>query len=220
MDGLTEEQKQLLIDLENEVFKLSATFASNNAGTFETGTSVTPTVTLNITRKGVDVSADAYVSVTGNTTPTIAADKKSWTAVAVSSGNNSYSTLVRQGEQTVKVGTLQWNFSFYRYRGEVADVPADYPTAIKALTTQELTTATTLGSTALSANKYYLFAVRIPDERSPRFIVRHAQTGGEISGIVTGVCQVARKNNTGTEYYAYVLVPKSSSSWNFTISNS
>lgn len=201
--------------LEAETFPLTIV-QTGNAGTYEVGTSVTPTMSLSITRKGTSVASTAVVSVSPSEGVTIAQDKSGWTGPAINSGNNSFTTTVQQGGQT-KTATAAFNFTYYRYRGAIDSVPSDYAVAIKALTTKELSTTTTLGSTALAANKYYLFAVK---GDNVTFVVRHAQTGAEISGCVTGTATIEQENQQGSNTYSYVLVPASSSSWNFTISNS
>ena len=199
--------------LEAVTFPLTASYGTKNNGTYEVGTSVTPTVALNITRKGADVASSATVTVSPSGA-TVASNNKSWTAPALSSGSKSYSTSVTQGGQTVSLGSLSWSFTYYRYRGALSSVPSDYAAAIKALATKELSTSSSLGSTALAANKYYLFAVK---GSNVTFTVKHAQTGGVISGCVTGTATIAQENGAGSNVYSYVLVPASSSAWNFTI---
>lgn len=203
--------------LEDATFPL--TVAATGGGTYEVGLSVTPSVSLSITRKGQSVAEEATVSVSGVTNPNVAQDKSGWTADAVtpsSATTITATTSVTQGGKT-ETKTNQWKFTYYRYRGEVSNVPSDYAAAIKALATKELSTVTTLGSTNLSANKYYLFAVKGSDVS---FVVRHTQTGAEISGCVTGTATIEQENEQGSNTYSYVLVPASSSSWSFTISNS
>lgn len=218
--GTGADVEQRIEDLEKETFPLVVAYTANNAGTYEMGDVVYPTASYDIMRKGQDVSADARVTVTPSGVA-IASNNKRWTAPAISSGSKSYATTVSQGGQSVTLKSLTWGFTYYRYRGEVSAVPTDYPKVIKTLATQELSTGTTLGETKLSANMYYLFAVRIASQTAkPTFVVRQVGLGGIVSGCDSGVCRVARMNNTETEWYAWLLIPKSSSSWNFTISNS
>lgn len=210
--GMTEEEKQNLNDLMDEVFPLTASWASNNAGTREVGTKVVPTGTAKIERKGTDVSSSATLTVAGATV-----SGKTFTGTEISSGSKSYSGSVTQGGQTKSLGSLTWSFTYYRYRGAVSSVPTDYPTAIKALATKELSTSSTLGSTTLAANMYYLFAVK----GSATLVCRHASTDGVIGGCVTGTCTVSQENDaTKTNTYSYILVPASASQWSFKITNS
>lgn len=206
-----------IADLEDAIFPL--TVAATGGGTYEVGDRVSLAVSLSITRKGQSVASSADVSVSGVTNPQVAQDKSGWTADAVtpsSATTITATTSVTQGGKT-ETKNNQWKFTYYRYRGEVKGVPIDYAAAIKALSTKELSTTTTLGSTALSANKYYLFAVK---GDNVTFVVRHTQTGAEISGCVTGTATIEQENEQGSNTYSYVLIPASSSSWSFTISNS
>lgn len=198
-------------ELMTKVFPLTASYTSkNNSGTREVGTSVTPSAEFTITRQGKDVSASATVTAQGTT---IAADKKSWTAPAISSGSVTYSTSVTQGGQTVNLGALTWAFSYYRYYGEVDSIPTDFVAAIKGLSKQ-LSTSSVIQSTKLNANKYYLFAVK---GASVQFKVLHAEFNAPISGCITGTVTLEQENKVASNVYSYVLVPASTSSWNFKI---
>ena len=169
-------------------------------------------MSLSITRQGTSVATDAVVSVSPSTGVTIASNNSGWTGPVLTSGNNTFTTTVQQGGQTKSVDA-KFNFTYYRYRGALSNVPSDYATAIKSLA-KEFSTSASLSSTTLAANKYYLFAVK---GINVTFTVKHAQTGGTISGCVTGTATIEQENGAGSNVYSYVLVPASSSEWNFTI---
>lgn len=198
-------------DMMSTVFPLKASYVSSNSGTREVGTEVTPTASFSITRNGADVSASAIVSATGTT---IAGNNKSWTAnKSVSSGSNSFSTTVAQGGQSVSLGALTWAFTYYRYYGEVASISPDLAGTIKGLNKQ-LSTSASMGTTRLSANRYFLFAVK---GANLQFNVTHAATGAKISGCITGNIEINQENDKGKNIYSYVFVPASSSAWEFKI---
>lgn len=211
------EIESLLADLEDATFPL--TVSATGGGTYEVGTSVTPSVTLSITRKGQSVADSATVSVSGVTDPSIASGNTRWTAEAVtpsSATTLAATTTVTQGGKTADPKTNTWTWTYYRYCGAINSVPSDYAAAIKALTTKELSTTTTLGDTELAANKYYLFAVK---GNNVTFVVRDAGTKGIITGCPTGTVTIEQENEQGSNTYSYVLVPAAPSTWSFTIKN-
>lgn len=203
---------QDIADLMGSTYPLTVSWASSNAGTREVGNAIIPTGTLKIERKGQDVSASATVVITPSAT--LSADKKTFTGASISSGSVSYTAKVTQGGQSVTTSALNYSFTYYRYRGALSAVPTDYPTAIKGLATKELSTTPTLGTTDLGAGKYYLFAVK----GNVTLKCQHASTGGEISGCITGTCNIT-SDKAGTNLYSYILVPASASAWQFKIVN-
>lgn len=209
---MLENVNEEIAELQASTYPLTVAWASSNAGTREVGDAIQPTGTLKIERKGKDVSALATVEVTPSAT--LSADKKTFTGASISSGSVSYSAKVTQGGQSVTTSALNYSFTYYRYRGALSAVPTDYPTAIKGLATKELSTTPTLGTTDLAAGKYYLFAVK----GNVTLKCQHASTGGEISGCITGTCNVT-SDKAGTNLYSYILVPASSSAWQFKIVN-
>lgn len=200
-----------IADLNTAVFPLTVGWGTNNAGTYEVGTEITPTATATATRKGSDVSASATMSVSGATVSGLTATK-----TAQSSGSTSMQARITQGGQSKTTSTLNWAWSYYRYRGAIGSVPTDYAAAIVALGSTELSTTSTLGSTPLAAGKYYLFAVK----GTPNLVCRHASTDGLIGGCIKGTATIARKNGSGSDTYSYILIPASTQSWNFKITNS
>ena len=209
--GLTEQERANLNALMIEVFPLSVAYTSNNAGVREVGTLVTPTASFSATRQGSPVTPESVA-----VTPSATVDGNSWVGTPVSSGSVTYTTQITQGGQTKTLSALTWSFTYYRYRGAISSIPVDYASTIKALATKELSTAATLGSTALNAGMYYLFAVK----GVVTLVCRHAATDGIIGGCVTGTVELEQENEQGTNTYSYILVPASSNNWNFKITNS
>ena len=209
--GLTEQERANIKALMTEVFPLSVAYTRHNAGVREVGTLVTPTASFRATRQGSPVTPE---SVT--VTPSATVNGNSWTGTPVSSGSVAYTTQITQGGQTKTLTALTWSFTYYRYRGAISSIPLDYAPSIKALSTKELSTAGTLGSTALKAGMYYLFAVK----GVVTLVCRHAATDGIIGGCVTGTVELEQENGQGTNTYSYILVPASSNNWNFKITNS
>lgn len=209
--GMTEQEKSNLSALMAEVFQLAVAYTSNNAGVREVGTEVIPSASFSVTRQGNPVTPD-IVAVT----PEATVIGNSWTGTPISIGSVTYTTQITQGGQTKTLSALTWSFTYYRYRGAISSIPADYASSIKALSTKELSTAGTLGSTALNAGMYYLFAVK----GIVTLVCRHAATDGIIGGCVTGTVELEQENGQGTNTYSYILVPASSNNWNFKITNS
>ena len=209
--GLTEQERANINALMTEVFPLSVAYTRHNAGVREVGTLVTPTASFRATRQGSPVTPESVV-----VTPGATVNGNSWTGTPVSSGSVTYTTKITQGGQTKTLSALTWSFTYYRYRGAISSIPVDYASTIKALATKELSTAATLGSTALNAGMYYLFAVK----GVVTLVCRHAATDGIIGGCVTGTVELKQENGQGTNNYSYILVPASSNNWNFKITNS
>ena len=209
--GLTEQERANINALMTEVFPLSVAYTRHNAGVREVGTLVTPTASFRATRQGSPVTPESV-----EVTPSATVNGNSWTGTPVSSGSVTYTTKITQGGQTKTLSALTWAFTYYRYRGAISSIPVDYASTIKALATKELSTAATLGSTALNAGMYYLFAVK----GVVTLVCRHAATDGIIGGCVTGTVELEQENEQGTNTYSYILVPASSNNWNFKITNS
>ena len=199
-----------LNDLNTAVFPLVVGWGENNAGTYEVGTAIIPTATATATRKGADVGASATMVVSGATVVGLTATK-----TEQSSGSTSMQASITQGGQTMQTSKLNWSWLNYRYYGAIDSVPTDYAATIATLSTQQLSNTSTLGSTALAAGKYFLFAVI----GTPNLVCRHASTDGIIGGCIKGTAIIARKNGSGSDTYSYILIPASTQSWNFKITN-
>lgn len=212
------EINQNVNDMVTVVFPVMVDIASSNAGTREIGTSVTPNIVLDITRKGVDVSSSAQ---TTSSQGTVQSDNKTITDSAKTSGTTTYQITVTQGGQTVNVPNQVFSFLNYRYYGAVDTKPAN-ANAVKALCqnntlTKQLSSSTTMGKTALAANKYFVFVI---PTTSPNLIVKNANSGGTVDNAGSGTFEIARVNETANINCKYVIVPASSNAWNFEITNS
>lgn len=219
-----------LDELEFVTYPLTVDGLVQNGGTWEIGDTKTPNVSFNITRHKVGIANRADVII--NITPTPASkgvkpgtDNKTYqfTGNPVSAGTTTYNMSVSQSfngdTQTKSPGTATYTFINYRYYGEVSSVPSDYPAAIKALAGKQLSTNTTLSNQKLTANKYYLFAVK----GNVNFFCYIAGSTTLINGCVTGTCTVQQENYATsklTNTYSYILVPKSEIAWTFDITNS
>ena len=214
--------KGLFNDVVTEVFPVKAVIASSNAGTFEVGTSVTPTIVLGITRKGVDVASSANVAVTPS--GTVGSDNKTITDSAISSNSKTYHIEVSQGGQTVSPANQVFSFKNYLYKGSFASsqkatVKANLVSAIKSKT-KVLSDDKTLGQTTLAGGDCYLFAVKGHVD----LVVKNAKSGGTISvdssdkGFITDFPQ--ENNPSLTNEYSWIIVPASSNTWYFQITNS
>ena len=219
-----------IADMMTEVFPLQVAVDSPNAGTYEIGTSVTPSIVLDITRKGTDVASRSQVSFTP-ADGSLSQDKKTYTGAAISSGTKTYRVEVTQGGQTVVhdgsdtndayKNKLKFTFLNYRYYGAVSSKPANAD-AVKTLCqngtlTKQLSSSTTMGKTALAASKYFVFVI---PTTSPNLIVKNANSGGTVDNAGSGTFELARVNGIGTVNCKYVIVPASPNAWNFEITNS
>ena len=228
--GLMSEQDKVNMNaLLTEVFPLVVSIVNSNAGTYEVGSAsvgaITPNIQLNITRRGTDVATSADVTTSSGS---VSQDKKTITDEPVHSGTKTITVTVVQGGQTKPV-SAQWKFLNYLYRGVIDSKPAN-AAAVKTLiegswrnSNKELSSATTKDKTQLAADKYYLFAVKQTAQGSPRtLIVKNASSGGTISVANSDKgsdLQIARVNNSGSDYYSWIIVPSSSNSWFFQITN-
>ena len=219
---MSAEDKRLFDDVVTEVFPVKAVIASSNADVREVGTSVTPTIVLSITRKGADVSSSATVAVTPS--GTVGADGKTITDSAISSGSKTYHIAVTQGGQTVSPPNQTFDFKNYLYKGafssdQKAAVKANLVTAIKART-KVLSDDKTLAQTTLNGGFCYLFAVK----GHVNLVVKNAKSGGTISvdpsdkGFISDFPQ--ENNPSLTNEYSWIIVPASSNTWYFQITNS
>ena len=220
-------------ELANEVFPLTVELGTNNAGSYEVGSEISPSMEIVATRRGAAVTLtanDVDVSPTGsyNASTGLVTDTSFTPPVA---GSKTYTIEVTQGGQT-KVVTAEYLARFYLYKGVLDAKPSPMSaTAIKTLiegswrsTNKILSNDKTLGKTSLAATKYYLFAVRQTAQGTPvTLIVKNANSGGTInvpSSDKGSDLQITRVNNTGRDYYSWVIVPASSNSWYFQITNS
>ena len=214
--------KSLFDDVVTEVFPVKAVISSSNADVREVGTSVTPTIVLSITRKGADVSSSATVAVTPS--GTVGSDNKTITDSAISSGSKTYHIEVTQGGQTVSPANQVFNFKNYLYKGSFASsqkatVKANLVSAIKSKT-KVLSDDKTLAQTTLAGGDCYLFAVK----GHVNLVVKNAKSGGTISvdssdkGFISDFPQ--ENNPSLTNEYSWIIVPASSNTWYFQITNS
>lgn len=235
-DGLMAHQdKQLFDDMVTEVFPLTIGINSSNARTYEVGDQITPLIVLSITRKGVDVPASDITETISPTPASVSSDKRTITGNQVTSGTTTYQISVTQGGQTRSVANQVFKFLNYVYGGELSSKPAD-AAAVRAqieswgsshgvLSDKKNSTAITSdGKIGLSASKYYLFAVKQTAQNVPvTLIVKNANSGGTIdvpSSDKGSGLQITRANQSGSDYYSWIIVPASSNSWTFQITNS
>ena len=214
--------QQGMKELATAIFPVTATFHEGNAGTFEVGDEIAPRMVLDIRRNGVNVQSSATVTVSPEVANpiTVVNNRKVITDATLTSGNKTYTINVRQGGQDATPLTATYAFMNYRYKGALSSKPntANIVAAIQALP-KELSTVTTLGQTTLEGGKYYLFAVK----GNVDLIVKNAKSGGTISipNSDKGKVQVPQENDpTVTNLYSWVIVPASSSTWYFQITNS
>ena len=220
-------------ELANEVFPLTVELGANNAGSYEVGSEISPSMEIVATRRGAAVTLtanDVDVSPTGsyNASTGIVTDTAFTPPV---SGSKTYTIEVTQGGQTKEVNAV-YQYKYYLYKGVLDAKPSPMSaTAIKTLiegswrdSNKVLSNDSTLGSTPLAATKYYLFAVRQSAQGSPvTLIVKNANSGGTIdvpSSDKGSDLQITRVNGSGSDYYSWVIVPASSNSWTFKIVNS
>ena len=208
-------------ELATAIFPVTASIYEGNAGTFETGTPVTPLLKLDIKRNGVNVQSSSTVSVNPpeDMEITTASNRKviTYTGEPLTSGTHTFAIDVVQGGQHAAPLTAEYKFSYYRYKGALSSKPntANIVAAIRALP-KELSTVTTLGQTTLEAGKYYLFAVK----GSVNLVCRHAGTEAVVTGCTTGTATIQRVYSSGSDSYSYIIVEKSQSAWSFKITNS
>lgn len=197
-----------------DVYPLAVDIGTNNAGTYEVGTSVTPSIELSITRKGSAVIPTSVTPSSG----TYDSETNIVTDSAISSGTKTINIVVVQGGQTKSV-SVEYKFTNYRYKGALASKPdtSNIVAAIRALP-KELSTVTRLGETTLQAGKYYLFAVK----GTVDLIVMNAKSSGiiDIPASDKGTCIVPQENGVGDgNTYSWVIVPAASNTWYFQITN-
>ena len=216
--GMTPEERENLARLMDAVFPLVVAYGTKNSGTYEYGTSVTPSVAWTAKRDGVDVDCTATVG-SGTFEGTMAQNQKSYTGEAQPlTAELNFSASVSEGGQTKSLSIIKWTPSFYRYYGAVNAVPSDYPAAIRALSTKELSTTATLGTTAVAAGKYFLFAVKSDTAVTLKAYLDSPES--EVTGCTTGSCQVQQENGYQSNTYYYILVPAGATAWNLKIKNS
>lgn len=200
-----------------EVFPLKASIEYSNAGSYEVGTKVVPYIELSITRRGNDVAPSATLGCS-DPEALINQETKSVTCAEISSGTKTVALRVAQGGQEVKLEDQKYEFMNYMYRGPVASAPtqATILSIIKSLP-KTLSTSTKLSQTTLAGGSYYVFAVK----GTPNLVVHNAKSGGVVDSYAKGTISVPQENDESkTNTYSYVVVPKSSSTWYFTIENS
>ena len=232
---MSADDKGMFDDMVTEVFPLTVAVASSNAGTREIGTEITPQIVLSITRKGANIPASQLEETITPPPASVSSDKRTITGNPVSSGTTTYQISVSQGGQTRSIPNQVFKFLNYVYGGELSSKPSG-ASAVKTqieswgsshgvLSDKKNSTAITSdGKIALSANKYYLFAVKQLTRNVPiTLIVKNANSGGTIdvpSSDKGSDLVITRANHSGTDYYSWIIVPASSNSWNFQIVNS
>ena len=234
--------QQAFTELATAVFPLQARILSqgSNGGNHEITDAqhpVIPTFSLEILRRGSDVSSEATIVVESHIIGSGSYSEVS--NVTFSNGiltcpsiinSMVYRIRISQGGQTITFdgentsgeysNLLRFSFMNYRYYGAVSTKPVD-SNAVKALCqgnslTKQLSTSTTLGKTPLAANKYFVFVV---PNTGVNLVVKNANSGGIVSNAGSGTFEISRVNGTANVNCKYVIVPASSISWNFEIQN-
>lgn len=223
LDDITQKVDMLM----DEVFPLTVAVETTNAGNYEVGSyvngvykgSIKPNIKLKITRNGSDIASLATVTPSSGQ---VSSDNKTITDSSIYTGSKTINVDVSQNGQTKRVSRT-WSFMNYVYGGEVSSKPAN-PAAVKTLiettwandsSKRTLSQSKTKTSTPLAANKYYVFAVN----GIVNLVVRDNATSGIITGCDTDTVELNRVNGSGSDTYTYVIVEKSSSAWNFKITN-
>lgn len=218
-------------ELASEVFPLDVTLGSYT-DTYEVGSEITPSIPIDIKRRGVYVDGSATIVIDPNTgsfdTTNHVLTDSAYTPPMGSS--KMWEVSVTQGGQT-KVVNATIYAKYYLYKGVVEASAKPTASTIKAFIEgtwrndhKVLSNDKTLGSTSLASGKYYLFAVRQTAQGSPvTLIVKNASSGGTIDVPNTDKgndLAIARVNGSGSDYYSWVIVPASPNSWTFKITNS
>lgn len=220
--------QQAFAEIAREIYPVQVTIAESNAGTFEIGTRKTPHIVLSILRNGADVSS---LADTTSSQGEVQSDHKTIIGSEITSGTTTFQISVSQGGQTVNAPNQVFKFLPYVYGGELSNKPAN-ANAVKAQLeswgsshgvlsdkTDSKAIVSVTGNVPLSANKYYLFAVK----GSYNFIVKNASSGGVISVNSSDMGKnltINRVNGSGTDNYSWIIVPASPNSWTFRIENS
>lgn len=227
--------QQGMKELATAIFPVTASIYEGNAGTFETGDQITPLLKLDIKRNGVNVQSSSTVSVNPpeDMEVTTASNRKviTYTGEPLTSGTHTYAIDVLQGGQHAAPLTAEFKFCPYLYKGVVEASQKPTASTIKAFiegswrnSNKVLSNDKTLGKTSLAGGKYYLFAVKQPAQgTSVSLIVKNANSGGTIDVANTDKgsdLQITRVNGSGSDYYSWVIVPASSNTWYFQITNS
>lgn len=224
---MSEVDKANMNALLTEVFPLVVAIASSNAGTYEKGDAshaITPNIQLSITRRGSDVAADAVVTVSSGN---VSSDNKTITDSPIYDNSKTINITVVQGGQTRNAPNQIFSFKNYLYKGSFASsqkaaVKANLVSAIKSKT-KVLSDDTTLapsGGVQLNGGDCYLFAVK----GHVNLVVKNAKSGGTISvdssdkGFINDFPQ--ENNPSLTNEYSWIIVPASSNTWYFQITNS
>lgn len=208
-----------LAEVVHSVFPLVASVYYTNAGVYEKGLSVRPSVVVETTRRGTGVAQ--WVSLNTNMNIVDMSGSESPNQLYLDydavTENISFNISVSHYGQTVTLPQQQYMFVNYVYGQVIDELPANIANAIFGATTlRELSTRTTYNGT-LAADKLFLFAV----PGNVNLVCRHSETGASISGCVTGQTYVPRQNNPNfTDPYSYIIVPASDIAWNFKIVNS
>ena len=197
-----------------EVFPLKVNVSYTNSGWYEKGVSVSPNVSLNISRRGVGVARNVTL-----TTPMEVDSRTDNTIILRYSQiteNTSFNIAVHHKGSTVNVVQQQYRFANFVYGDILSAMPVNIVNSIvSSRILRELSMRTTYDGT-LQAGKLFLFAV--PGNVS--LFCKHAETGADISGCTKGTCQVPRQTSETTDLYSYIIVPASDVAWNFKITNS
>ena len=208
-----------LAEVVHNVFPLVASVYYSNAGVYEKGISVRPSVAIETTRRGAGVAQQ--VSVNTNMNIVDMSGNESLNLLYLDydavTDNISFNISVSHYGQTVTLPQQQYRFLNYVYGAVLNDEPANIASAIyNAASLRELSTRTTY-SGSLQDGEMFLFAV----PGNVNLVCRHAETGAEISGCETGLKNIPRRNNPNiTDTYSYIIVPASDVAWNFKITNS
>lgn len=222
---MSAEQAAALEDVVLKTYPLEVT-VSGNAGAYEKGQTVTPSVYLNYLRKGGDIPTN---DVTILSSTLMRHDINQFYGNAINE-NATYNITVEHRGSQVSVPPIQYRFLNYVYGIKPSDtmridqVPqfifsrqthkAEPAEVVNDL--EELSDITTYEG-RLAAGETFLFCV----PGTVDLVVRHADTDAPIDGCTPFVAQLPRQCNASTkDTYTCIFVPASDIDWNFKITNS
>lgn len=209
------QQAKDLADATSKCFPLEFIDEGDNTGVFEVGTQVQAIIAFSIMKQGENVTEQCEITANGLSVEIDDEGIAHLTSHDWITYNQTFRVVIKLGDETIKK-TYEYKFMNYVFGFSFDEATKKDPKESigSGCGGYWLSDDFTLGPTHLRPGEGYLFAV--PNYST--LIVRD-ESGAEITDCEFGYKDVEYLESVGKRVYAYIIVPASTKSWTFKITN-
>lgn len=208
-------QAKDLADVTSKCFPLEFIDEGDNTGVFEVGTNVQAAIAFSIMKQGENVTEQCEITANGLNIEIDDEGVAQLTSHDWITYNQTFRVVITFGDETIEK-TYEYKFMNYVFGFSFDEAVTEDPKELvgSGCSGYWLSNDYELGPTRLRPGEGYIFAV--PNYST--LIVRD-ESGAEITDCEFGYMDVEYLESVGKRTYAYIIVPASTKSWTFKITN-